>query len=45
MIRTLWGRMVILGGFFGIGLAIYAFIYSVARAHDPLGLLGRFASA
>lgn len=26
-------------------LAIYAFIYSVARAHDPLGLLGRFASA
>jgi uncharacterized membrane protein SirB2 len=25
------------------GLAIFAFIYSVARAHDPLGFLGRFA--
>jgi uncharacterized membrane protein SirB2 len=25
-------------------LAVYAFIYSVARAHDPLGFLGRFAN-
>ena len=24
-------------------LAVYAFIYSVARAHDPLGFLGRLA--
>jgi uncharacterized membrane protein SirB2 len=25
-------------------LAVYAFIYSVARAHDPLGFLGRFVN-